>query len=52
MADELREVLGVEPNLIPGSGGVFDVVVGQKLVFSKFLTGRFPDPGELSDKLK
>jgi len=52
VADELRQALGIEPTLIPDRSGVFDVVVGQKLVFSKFITGRFPDPGELSDKLK
>jgi selenoprotein W-related protein len=33
--------------LIPGSGGVFDVTVDGKLVFSKQRTGRFPEAGEV-----
>ena len=30
-----------------GSGGIFDVVVDGKRVFSKHDTGRFPEPGEV-----
>lgn len=33
--------------LIAGSGGVFDVRIDGRLVFSKHETGRFPDPGEI-----
>jgi selenoprotein W-related protein len=33
--------------LIPGSGGVFDVVVNGKMLFSKFDIYRFPQPGEV-----
>ena len=46
MAAELRDGLGVEPELIEGGGGIFDVTVDGKLVYSKHETGRFPDPGE------
>ena len=52
MADELRQAFGVEANLIPGSGGVFDVTVDGKLVYSKSETGRFPNAGEITEKLK
>lgn len=38
----------MKAKLIAGSGGVFDVVVDRKLVFSKNETGRFPDPGEVT----
>jgi selenoprotein W-related protein len=38
--------------LIPGSSGVFDVVADGKTVYSKHQTGRFPDPGEVTKKLK
>ena len=48
----MREAFGVEANLVPGSNGTFDVVVDEKLVFSKFETGRFPSPGEIVEKLK
>jgi selenoprotein W-related protein len=33
--------------LIAGSGGVFDVRVDGRLVYSKHNTGRFPEPGEV-----
>jgi len=52
LADELRQAFGVEAKLIPGSGGVFDVTVDGKLVFSRRKTGRFPDPGEIARQLK
>jgi len=32
---------------VKGSGGVFDVAVDGRLVFSKHEVGRFPDPGEV-----
>lgn len=33
--------------LIPGNNGIFDVKVDGQLVYSKYRTGRFPDPGEV-----
>jgi len=47
LAAELKSALGVEAKLTKGSGGVFDVVVDGKLVYSKRETGRFPEPGEV-----
>jgi selT/selW/selH-like putative selenoprotein len=52
LADELHDALGVEAKLVPGTDGVFDVVADEKLIFSKFETGRFPNPGEVAGKLK
>jgi len=52
VAEELREAFGAEANLIPGKDGIFDVIVDGKLVFSKSETGRFPNPGEVTSKLK
>ncbi|GBD11128.1 hypothetical protein HRbin23_00779 [bacterium HR23] len=37
--------------LIPGGGGVFDVRVNGKLVFSKKQAGRFPELNELIQAL-
>ena len=34
--------------LIPSKGGVFEVVVNGKLVFSKKASGRHAEPGEVS----
>ncbi|MCL6597782.1 MAG: Rdx family protein [Alicyclobacillus macrosporangiidus] len=33
--------------LVPSTGGVFEVTVGGKLVFSKKAMNRFPEEGEL-----
>jgi selenoprotein W-related protein len=39
--------LGVESELIPSSGGVFEVTVDGRKVFSKKALGRFPEDGEI-----
>ena len=53
MAAELREEFpGVEIKLIPGSGGVFEVVADGQLVFSKKQLGRHAEPGEVSSLLR
>jgi selT/selW/selH-like putative selenoprotein len=51
LADELRKAFGVESELVPGTNGVFDVIVDGKQVFSKAEIGRFPDSGEIVKKL-
>ena len=38
---------GVSVELIRGANGVFDVLVGEDLVFSKHSQGRFPETGEV-----
>ena len=35
-------------SLIPGKGGVFEVVVDGELVFSKIELGRHAEPGEVA----
>jgi len=52
VADELEKEFGAKTTLIPDKGGVFDIVADGKLVFSKFMAGRFPNPGEVANKLK
>ena len=47
MAAELDKALGVKTELIQGRGGVFDVVVDGKKVFSKHDLDRFPEEGEV-----
>ena len=42
----LRE-LGIEPELVKGDRGVFDVTVDGTLVFSKHKAGRFPEEAAL-----
>tara|TARA_X000000950_G_scaffold205621_1_gene247352 strand:- start:309 stop:476 length:168 start_codon:yes stop_codon:yes gene_type:complete len=45
---EISEAGAQEVNLVGGSGGVFDVTVDGREVFSKFKLNRFPEPGEIS----
>ena len=52
LADELQKEFNIEANLVPGKNGIFDVVVDDKLVYSKSKTGRFPEPGEVTTILK
>jgi selT/selW/selH-like putative selenoprotein len=42
----LRE-LGLDAELVRGERGVFDVLVDDKLVFSKHSAGRFPQDAEI-----
>lgn len=41
-----------EAVLVPSSGGVFDVRLGDTLLFSKDQTGRFPHPGEVLEAVR
>jgi len=46
----LKQELGRELDeveLIPGSGGVFEIAVDGTLIFSKKQLRRFPEPGEI-----
>ena len=52
MADEIEEKYGTRPELIKGRGGVFEVMVGDELIYSKKETGRFPEPGEVEGSLE
>ena len=38
---------GADVELVKSSGGVFEVTVDDRLVFSKKALGRFPEQGEL-----
>jgi len=44
-AIEKKHDLTVE--LIDGGGGIFDVKLGDKLIYSKHQTGRFPEHDEV-----
>ena len=52
LAAELRESLNIDVKLIKGTKGIFDVMAGDELVFSKYATDRFPILGELTTTLE
>lgn len=39
-------------NIIPSSGGVYEVKFGDELIFSKKDLGRFPNENEVEDIIK
>lgn len=43
----MKKQFGAEVEYIAGSGGVFTVVADGKEIFSKSLTGRFPEHHEI-----
>ena len=51
MAADLKKQFGVESKLIKGGGGIFDVKVDGKLIYSKHQTGRFPEHREIFDAI-
>ena len=38
--------------LIPSSGGVFEITVNGKKIYSKIATGQFPEPGAIAEEIK
>lgn len=52
MAAVLEQELGAEVQLVKGSGGVFDVEVDGRRVFSKYHEGRFPEPEEILARIR
>jgi selenoprotein W-related protein len=52
LAAELKQHLGLESELVAGHGGVFEVTVDGKVIFSKKSVGRFPEPGEIVGMLQ
>ena len=47
LADELKSQFGYESELIKSEGGVFEIELNGKLLFSKASLGRFPEDGEV-----
>jgi selenoprotein W-related protein len=47
LEDELKNISKAEVELIGGSGGVFEVDVDGRNIFSKKTLNRFPEVGEI-----
>lgn len=53
MAAELKQEFGADARLVKGGGGIFDVEVDGKMVFSKHGEGnRFPEDGEVVQRIR
>ncbi len=52
LAAEISETLGLEAKFIKGSGGVFDVMADDIVIFSKRDEGRFPENAEVIETLQ
>ena len=52
LAAELNDDLAIDVELVAGDKGIFDVMVDGQMVFSKYDTGRFPEPGEVTKLIK
>jgi selenoprotein W-related protein len=48
----LRQSFAAEVELLASSGGVFEVVVDGRTIFSKKKLGRFPEEREVADLLR
>jgi selT/selW/selH-like putative selenoprotein len=51
LAAEIKQAIGVEPQLVKGASGVFDVAADGKLIFSRHRDARFPSSEEIIQAL-
>jgi predicted Rdx family selenoprotein len=49
LAADLKKNFGIDAELKPGHGGIFDVEVDGTKIYSKHDTHRFPHPGEVDE---
>jgi selT/selW/selH-like putative selenoprotein len=52
LEEDIKKSFDCEVELIAGSGGVFNVSIDSKEIFSKRNEGRFPEPAEILAELK
>lgn len=52
MAAEIKQALGVQPELVKGGDGIFDVAADGVLLFSKHRDDRFPGGAEVLEALR
>jgi len=48
LAAELETAFGASSELVASGGGVFEITVDGKTIFSKRALGRFPEDGEIA----
>jgi selT/selW/selH-like putative selenoprotein len=52
LAAEIRQAVGVGPELIKGANGIFDVTSDGALIFSKHRDGGFPGAQEIIEAIR
>jgi selenoprotein W-related protein len=52
LAAEIQQAIGVPSELVSSSGGVFEIFVDGRKIFSKKSLGRFPEDGEIVGMLR
>jgi len=52
VAAEIEEKYPEEVECVPGSGGVFKIIVDGKVLFDKKIMGRYPEEGEILSLIK
>jgi selenoprotein W-related protein len=52
LAEELKQEFGLEATLIASDGGVFEVMYGEELIYSKAATSRHAEPGEVATLIR
>jgi selenoprotein W-related protein len=52
LADEIKKELNLRSKLVASGGGVFEITVDGKLIFSKRSLDRFPDDGEVVELIR
>ena len=52
LAAQIEQECGVEPRLIKGDNGIFDVKRDGQLIYSKHQTDRFPEAEEVLEQLR
>ena len=52
MLHDFQDQLPGGVQIVPSSGGVFEVSLGDELIFSKKKLGRFPENSEIDDVLE
>ena len=48
----MKNAMNVESKLVASGGGVFEITVDGKLIFSKRSLGRFPEDGEVLELIR
>lgn len=48
----MKEHLDIEPELIEGGGGIFDIAVDGDVIFCRHDADRFPEEQEIVDALR